>query len=193
MSKDSPEAPSETAEIWENMRQRLEEVTKEYQKIKSEISDIDTFLKEVVNQLIIILQDIHESLDMLENKANEIEQRLSRQTSASLQIQPITQPASSPTKASVAPEQSATTVAPQQSSQSPPAPTQQTVPQYPVTQQTASEQSLQLTSAGPSAQPSPQQSATPRFASKMSARQELMSQLKQVLEKRRRRQQLLQQ
>ena len=70
MPKNDKKSTDELSKIWLTVRQKLEDVTKEHQRIKSEIADLDAFLKEVVNQLIIILQDVHESLDMLEEKCD---------------------------------------------------------------------------------------------------------------------------
>lgn len=172
MKKDNKKKVKESNinELWKDLQKKLQEVAEEYKNLRSEIGDIDAFLREVVNNVVILLQEIHESISILEEKVAALEK------GAPLpQIRPQDQQTTTPTAKSVPLPTSI------QESNIPP-PTQEAPnitqaqkkrEQVSMPQQLSKERSIQP--------PAPIQ----KPSSPISIRSEVISQLKQVLEERR--------
>ncbi len=163
-------------ELWKDLQIKLQEVAEEYKNLRGEIGDIDAFLKEVVNNVVVLLQEIHESISILEEKVAALERGAPL---SSPQVDMHTQ-STVPSSTQV---QGAGAVLPvqepvresevQKSREQPPIPPQQAT--RPIQAPTT-----------PATTP-PQQPVSEKPVAPISTRFEVISQLKQVLEERRKR------
>ncbi|MGQ4890871.1 MAG: hypothetical protein ACP6IP_00085, partial [Candidatus Njordarchaeia archaeon] len=61
---------------WEALKKELEQATENYLELKSTLEEMDLFIREVVNRTILLVQEMHEAISKLEEKASEIEASL---------------------------------------------------------------------------------------------------------------------
>ena len=200
---------SKAEEKWLAIKKQLEDATKHYKELKAAIEEMDLFMREVVNRTILIVQEMHDAISKLEEKANQLESSfapssITRTTPQRQTYTPPTQP--------MAPQQPPRTPQPplqqppvqSQSYQQPPSQpsTQQPLPQTsrPQPAQTAPPSQIQQTqpqapqpTPAPPARPSmpsqPPMQAQPSTPSQppmppMNPRQELINQLKTLFKQR---------
>jgi len=171
---------AEIEELWKDLQQKLQEVAEEYKSLKTEISDIDAFLREVVNNVVVLLQEIHESISILEDKIAALESGktlVSPQTPSPQPSQPMV-----PQSREEIPPPIPPSIAAKKTVEEKPLPeTQATPPPIRPTKPTET-----IPTQSPAVVPTPSERPA-RPSAPTSVRFEIISQLKQVLEERRRR------
>lgn len=160
---------SDLRDMWKDLQKKLQEVAEEYKNLRTEIGDIDVFIREVVNNVIVLLQEIHESLSILEDKVAALERGVP--------------PSSMGIQQNVAAAQQVQGSQPQQEVAAP-LPVETTKPK---TEMTLSSEPVPTSRQEPVTQTMPQQQKPAMPVPATSVRTEIISQLKQVLEKRKRR------
>ena len=55
------------------LKKKVEEIYNYYKQLISEVKELDTFSRELVNQLISVLQRFHEAIGVLEERVNKLE------------------------------------------------------------------------------------------------------------------------
>ncbi len=146
---------------WDILKRELEQATENYLELRSMLEEMDLFMREVVNRTILLVQEMHEAISRLEQKAEELESGISGGTS-----RPSKAPLPSP------PVQQQRPLPP------PPQPVQQSRPPLPSPQQS------QPLSPPPAQQPVQQQRPLPPPMPPMNPRQELLEQLKSIFKQR---------
>lgn len=94
--KKATEFMEEIERRWNLLRKELETVTHNYVDLKSAVEEMDLFMREIVNRTILLLQEMHEAISKLEEKASELESLMGR-TPASISQQRPLPPPSQPT------------------------------------------------------------------------------------------------
>lgn len=98
--KKATEFLEEIEKRWNLLRKELETVTNNYVDLRSAVEEMDLFMREIVNRTILLLQEMHEAISKLEEKASELESLVGRSPSPINQQRPLpppTQPTPQPT------------------------------------------------------------------------------------------------